>query len=89
MGKETGSFLGVKKLQSAILFTVMMVFIGYIFIWFTMPTNTFFLHWLPEIHAKTDSTYFGLQGLNFTLPFFLFGQSLLYHKPTKNLSVII
>ncbi|XP_062074980.1 ferric reduction oxidase 2-like [Humulus lupulus] len=64
MEKETDSFLGMKKLQSAILYTVMMVFVGYIFIWFIMPTNTFFLHWLPDIHAKTDSTYFGLQGAN-------------------------
>ncbi|KAK6155664.1 hypothetical protein DH2020_009912 [Rehmannia glutinosa] len=29
-----------------------------------MPTNEFWLHWLPDIHAKTDSTYFGQQGAN-------------------------
>ncbi|PON58180.1 Cytochrome b245, heavy chain [Parasponia andersonii] len=42
----------------------MVVFVGYILIWFMMPTKTFYLQWLPDIHAKTDSTYFGQQGAN-------------------------
>ncbi|KAL2550505.1 Ferric reduction oxidase 2 [Forsythia ovata] len=33
-------------------------------IWTMMPTNVFWLHWLPDIHAKTDSSYLGQQGAN-------------------------
>ncbi|XP_062149742.1 ferric reduction oxidase 2-like [Alnus glutinosa] len=42
----------------------MIVFFGYTMVWIMTPTNTFYLHWLPRIHAKTDSTYFGRQGAN-------------------------
>ncbi|XP_015878393.3 ferric reduction oxidase 2-like [Ziziphus jujuba] len=64
MLKETGSHSGMKKLQSAIMLFIVMIFVGYIMIWIMMPTNTFYLQWLLEIHAKTDSTYFGEQGGN-------------------------
>ncbi|CAI9762434.1 unnamed protein product [Fraxinus pennsylvanica] len=33
-------------------------------IWIMMPTNIFWLQWLPDIHAKTDTSYFGQQGVN-------------------------
>lgn len=65
MVEESDSFKGMKKLKSAILLFLMMVFVGYILIWFMMPTNTFYLHWLPDIQLKTDSTYFGQQGFEF------------------------
>lgn len=65
MLKETDSYRGMKKLQSAVMLFIVIIFVGYIMIWIMMPTNTFYLHWLPEIHAKTDSTYFGEQGSNF------------------------
>uniref|UniRef100_A0A803PQ97 FAD-binding FR-type domain-containing protein n=1 Tax=Cannabis sativa TaxID=3483 RepID=A0A803PQ97_CANSA len=64
MEKETDSSQGMKKLQSAILLTMVMVFVGYILILLILPTNTFYLHWMPDIHAKTDSAFFGLQGAN-------------------------
>lgn len=62
--EKSDSFKGMKKLKLAILLFVIMVFVGYILIWIMMPTNTFYLHWLPQIQVKTNSTYFGQQGLN-------------------------
>lgn len=40
-------------------------------IWVMMPTNEFWLHWLPHIHAKTDSTYLGQKGLISHNPLYL------------------
>lgn len=61
--KATASSEGMKAVQSAIRLFVMMICIGYTMVWIMMPTNTFYLKWLPAIHSKTDSTYFGTQGL--------------------------
>ncbi|KAK2404559.1 ferric reduction oxidase [Trifolium repens] len=48
-----------------------------------MPTNTFFMHWLPEIQAKADPIYFGKQGttiLVYTFPIiFIATLACLYH----------
>lgn len=48
-------------IQSATRVVVMGIFLGYMSIWVMMPTNTFWLHWLPRIHSATRSTYFGQQ----------------------------
>lgn len=53
----------IKRIQLAIKLLSSVIFLGYIMIWIMMPTNVFWLHWLPDIHAKADSTYFGEQGL--------------------------
>ncbi|XP_044505692.1 ferric reduction oxidase 2-like [Mangifera indica] len=56
--------LGIKLL-------ILAIFLGYMMIWIMMPTNAFFKHWFPEIHARTDATYFGKEGtfmLIYTLP---------------------
>ncbi|KAK3037218.1 hypothetical protein RJ639_030111 [Escallonia herrerae] len=49
--KRSPDYEGSKKAQLAIKL-----------VWMMMPTTTFWLQWLPAIHAKTDSTYFGSQG---------------------------
>ncbi|WKA07279.1 hypothetical protein VitviT2T_025126 [Vitis vinifera] len=72
--RGTSSWLGVYALRSVIRLFVMAAFLGYIMVWIMMPTNTFWLHWLPDIHAKTDSKYFGQQGANllvYTFPVLL------------------
>ncbi|KAL6127679.1 hypothetical protein ACLB2K_071042 [Fragaria x ananassa] len=70
--KETTSSYGMQTIiGSMVMFLLMVVFVGYTMIWIMMPTNTYYLHWLPDIHAKTDSTYFGQQGagiLVYTFP---------------------
>lgn len=53
----------IKNVQLAIKLLVLVIFLGYMMIWIMMPTNIFWLHWLPRIHAATASTYFGEQGL--------------------------
>ena len=63
MMKSTSFWLGVDVLRSAIRLVVMVVLLGYLMVWIMMPTNMFWLHWLPDIHAKTDSKFFGQQGL--------------------------
>ncbi|GFP91490.1 ferric reduction oxidase 2 [Phtheirospermum japonicum] len=63
---------GNNLIRAAIVAVVVVVSIGYLMLWVVMPTNTFGLHWLPELRAKTASTYFGTnQGatyLVFTFP---------------------
>lgn len=54
---------GMKAVQSAIRLFVMIICTGYTIVWIMMPTNTFYLKWLPAIHSKIDSTYFRTQGL--------------------------
>ncbi|XP_052180905.1 ferric reduction oxidase 2-like [Diospyros lotus] len=48
----------------AIKLLTIVIFLGYGMIWILMPTKVFWLHWLPEIHAKVDTTCFGLEGAN-------------------------
>ncbi|KAI3508319.1 hypothetical protein L1887_23325 [Cichorium endivia] len=50
-----------KVIQLTIKVMVVNIFFGYIMIWVMMPTNTFWLHWLPRIRSATDSSYFGPQ----------------------------
>ncbi|KAF5731171.1 hypothetical protein HS088_TW19G00776 [Tripterygium wilfordii] len=63
-GTETASYEATKTIRLAIRLLVLLVLIGYIMIWVLKPTNLFFLHWEPQILAKTNSTYFGEQGAN-------------------------
>ncbi|KAD4584838.1 hypothetical protein E3N88_22439 [Mikania micrantha] len=61
-------------IQPAIRLITMVIFLGYMMIWVMMPTNTFWLHWLPRIHSVTDSTFLGQQGGNiivYTAPILL------------------
>ncbi|CAL5367340.1 unnamed protein product [Camellia sinensis] len=67
-----------KKTRLAIGVLVLVIFLGYIMIWLMMPTNTFWLHWLPDIQANADSTYFGQQG----------GNILIYTFPILFISVL-
>ncbi|PRQ60154.1 putative ferric-chelate reductase (NADH) [Rosa chinensis] len=70
--KKTTSSYGMKTIiGSMMMLLLMVVFVGYTMIWIMMPTNTYYLHWLPDIYVKTDSTYFGQQGagiLIYTFP---------------------
>ncbi|KAL3622150.1 hypothetical protein CASFOL_033561 [Castilleja foliolosa] len=63
---------GNSLIRAAIVAVVVAVSAGYLILWVMMPTNTFMLHWLPVLRAKTNSTYFGMyQGetyLMFTFP---------------------
>ena len=49
-------------IRGAIVGLCIIVFIGYIMMWFIMPTDTYYNKWVPHIMASTNSTYFGLQG---------------------------
>ncbi|KAJ1429575.1 Riboflavin synthase-like beta-barrel [Sesbania bispinosa] len=60
--------------QCAIRLLVLLVFLGWIFIWIMAPTNTYKQIWLPKVRAKTSSTYIGAQSasiLLFTSPVLL------------------
>ncbi|OIW17368.1 hypothetical protein TanjilG_22480 [Lupinus angustifolius] len=50
------------KVQSAIRILALFVFVGWIFIWIMIPTNTYTQNWFPHLQAKTTSIYFGEQG---------------------------
>ncbi|XP_061341305.1 ferric reduction oxidase 2-like isoform X2 [Gastrolobium bilobum] len=50
------------SVQSAIRLLVMLLLLGWIFIWIMMPTNTYRHGWLLQLQAKSSSTYFGAQG---------------------------
>lgn len=54
------------NIQQAIKLLVLLILMAYFMIWIMMPTNTFYLHWLPHIYAKLNSTYFGQQGFIFS-----------------------
>lgn len=60
----------IESIQLAIKLLILVIFLGYIMIWMMMPTNLFWLHWLPRIDAKADSTFFGQQGSISQLTFF-------------------
>ncbi|KAJ1378650.1 putative ferric reduction oxidase 2-like, partial [Sesbania bispinosa] len=49
------------RVKFAIKGLVLVVFLGWIFIWIMAPTNTYKQMWMPELGAKTTSTYFGAQ----------------------------
>ncbi|XP_012090729.2 ferric reduction oxidase 2-like [Jatropha curcas] len=54
----------MKMVQSAIRVFIAVVFLGYMMIWVMKATNTYYLHWLPNIHSHINSTFFGEQGAN-------------------------
>ncbi|KAK6250635.1 hypothetical protein SCA6_004640 [Theobroma cacao] len=51
----------MKMVRAAIKLFLVLVFLAYMVLWIMMPTNLYFEHWMPEIRAKTKSTYFGNQ----------------------------
>ncbi|KAK9757906.1 hypothetical protein RND81_01G194100 [Saponaria officinalis] len=62
---------GARKI---IMVTVIVIMLGYLAMWFIMPTNLYRLNWRPKLLAKLNSTYFGSQGpliLLFTSPIIL------------------
>ncbi|KAM7494459.1 hypothetical protein LguiB_029068 [Lonicera macranthoides] len=63
-----------RSVKVGIKVLIMMIVMGYVMVWVMMPTNTFYLHWLPNIHANVDSSFFGQQGTNiliYTFPILL------------------
>lgn len=61
--REAGGYAGMVFAEMCVWWFSLLVFVGCLVVWIMMPTNIFFLHWLPDIQAKTDSIYFGKQGL--------------------------
>ncbi|XP_008233004.2 PREDICTED: ferric reduction oxidase 2 isoform X1 [Prunus mume] len=67
------SHVGIHVMRAAIrLLAVFVVFLGSLFVWFMMPTNTYSQIWRLQIRQKTNSsTYLGSEGSNivmFTFP---------------------
>lgn len=60
--KEMDKMAMRRSVKVGIKVLIMMIVMGYMMVWVMMPTNTFYLHWLPNIHANVDSTFFGQQG---------------------------
>lgn len=60
-----------KRIQSVIKMAVVIVFVGYVFIWVILPTNLYKKDWLLKVRANTMSTYFGTQGFFITLNFLI------------------
>ncbi|KAL3517196.1 hypothetical protein ACH5RR_024098 [Cinchona calisaya] len=54
-------------IQAMIMALLLVVFVGYIFIWIMQPTNVFKQNWLPKIRPEANTTYFGTQGANFLI----------------------
>nr|XP_016435525.1 PREDICTED: ferric reduction oxidase 4-like [Nicotiana tabacum] len=53
---------------------LLLVFIGWLFIWIMLPTKTYKDSWTPQLKIKLNSTYFREQGTNlllFTFPIML------------------
>ncbi|XP_027189067.1 ferric reduction oxidase 2-like isoform X2 [Cicer arietinum] len=73
----------LKIFQKVIWCFIVLISLGYMMVWLMMPTNTFFMHWLPDIQAKADPIYFGKQGttiLVYTFPIiFMATLASLYH----------
>ncbi|CAH9118158.1 unnamed protein product, partial [Cuscuta europaea] len=65
-----------KMMQGAFVGLALLVFLGNLMMWIIMPTFTYYLKWLPQLLAHTNSTFFDIQGtimLNFTLPILFIG----------------
>ncbi|CAH9128029.1 unnamed protein product [Cuscuta epithymum] len=65
-----------KMMQGVFLGLALLVFLGNLMMWIIMPTFTYYLKWLPQLLAHTNSTFFDIQGtimLNFTLPILFIG----------------
>ncbi|XP_047315051.1 ferric reduction oxidase 2-like [Impatiens glandulifera] len=76
-------------IRAVIMALVVIIFIGYIFIWFMTPTNLYRKKWLPLMRIKANSTYFGNQGpviLVYTFPVLLVAimSGVYLHLGTKN-----
>lgn len=52
--------MDTKKIKSVIRMAVLIVFVGYVFIWVILPTKLYKKDWL--LNAKAMSTYSGAQG---------------------------
>ncbi|CAL0315043.1 unnamed protein product [Lupinus luteus] len=65
--KKTPSEEKFGRVQSAIKIMFTVIFVGWIFIWIMVPTNTERKKWLPQIRTKTNSTYFGIEGASFLI----------------------
>ena len=68
MVKRSPSQEKYERVQFAVRLLVLIVLLAWIFIWIMIPTNTYRQKWLPQLRAKTSSTYFGAQGLLFFFP---------------------
>lgn len=49
-------------IQTMIMALLLVISVGYVFIWIMVPTNTFKQNWLVKVRAEANSTYFGAQG---------------------------
>lgn len=63
--KRSPSQIKYTMVKSIIRSFVFLVFLGLLFIFIMMPITTFKQNWIPKIQAKTNSTYFGVQGYSF------------------------
>ncbi|KAL8544070.1 hypothetical protein ACS0TY_004564 [Phlomoides rotata] len=55
------------KFRTACQIFLLIVFVGYMFIWVMLPTKTYKNSWTPELNKKLNSTYFREQGTNLVL----------------------
>lgn len=73
--KRSSSQAKLHRVQFAIRLLVLVLFLGWIFIWVMSPTNTYRERWLPKYRAKTNTTtYLGSKGSNllmYTFPILL------------------
>jgi len=62
--KRSSSQEKFHRVQFAIRLLVLVLFLGWIFIWVMSPTNTYRERWLPKYREKTNTTtYLGSKGL--------------------------
>ncbi|KAL9303994.1 hypothetical protein ACSQ67_021257 [Phaseolus vulgaris] len=73
--KRSSSQEKFHRVQFAIRLLVLVLFLGWIFIWVMSPTNTYRERWLPKYREKTNTTtYLGSKGSNllmYTFPILL------------------
>ncbi|CAN4085858.1 unnamed protein product [Withania somnifera] len=53
--------------RSVLNIFVLLVFVGWLFIWVMLPTKTYKFSWMPQLGDKLNSTYFREQGTNLLL----------------------
>ncbi|CAL5400972.1 unnamed protein product [Camellia sinensis] len=58
---------GMNDMRGVMMVVVIVVFVGYLFLWVMTPTNLYRQTWLPKIRADTNSTFFGTQGTTILL----------------------
>ncbi|XP_061341310.1 ferric reduction oxidase 2-like isoform X1 [Gastrolobium bilobum] len=58
------------SVQSVIRLLVVLLLLGWIFIWIMMPTNTYRQRWMLQLQAKSSFTYFGAQGVTLLISTF-------------------